>query len=196
MHDLSAVALVLLAGCSNASDASGVLSSPLADGGTVVVGTPCAPVLEESATFGGSAPQDVEVETVAAMTSGAAVCLAFHFQGRVTCPYGQSADGGSPDGKGCETPDGQPVTSAVQPQCVNRTAAVAVTWSCRCANVDGQTDDGPYCNCPMGTTCAQAVLALGSMPSVLSGAYCVPTGSVASADTCSAECDPVKHPCP
>ena len=162
----------------------------------MVVGTPCVPMSEQSATFGGSSRQDAELETVPTMTSGSAVCLGFHFQGRVTCPYGQSADGGSPDGKGCETTGGQPVASAVQPQCVNRTAAVAVTWSCRCANVDGQTGDGPYCNCPMGTTCAQAVSALTSATSVLSGAYCVPTGSFASADTCSAECDPVKHPCP
>jgi hypothetical protein len=196
MRYLGAPALVLLSACSNNNGASLLLSTPLADGGTVAVGTPCVPTVEQSPTFEGFRQSEVWVETVAEQTSGAAVCLGYHFQGLVTCPYGQSADGGSPTGEGCETTDGQPVMGQVEPQCVNRRAASAVVWSCRCANANGQTDDGAtYCDCPMSTTCAQAVVAVGPMPSALSGSYCVPTSAFGSEATCSAACDPTTHPC-
>ena len=199
MRNLWAMAFLLLGACGGGSDATGVLSTPLAgaDGGTVMVGTPCVLANEADRLFDGFAFQEVEVETVPVQTSGAAVCLGYHFQGLTACPYGQSVDGGTPRGKGCETTTGKPVTGAVPPQCVNRPAATTVTWSCRCANVNGQTDDGPaYCNCPMSTTCAQVVSSVGPSESQLAGAYCVPTSAVATAGTCTAQCDPTSHPCP
>jgi hypothetical protein len=196
MRNLMPLGLVFFAACSSTSNSDGVLSTPLAGAkGTVTIGTPCVPSLEEDTTFHGFSWQEVELETVPAQTSGAAVCLGDHFQGLVTCPYGQGADGGSPSGKGCETPDGKPVTGTVAPQCVNRRPADTFTWSCRCANVGGNTDDGAgYCNCPMSTTCRQLVIDLGTAMSTLGGAYCVPT-SVAAVASCSAECDPTTNPC-
>jgi hypothetical protein len=152
---------------------------------------------ERDPTFDGFGADEVNVETVPQETSGAAVCLGYHFQGLVTCPYGQSADGGGPSGQGCETTDGKPVVGAVAPQCVNHRPADMVVWSCRCANGGGQTDDGVgYCDCPPSTTCTQAVAAVGSTNSSIAGAYCVPTAAFAASTAgCSAECDPTVHPC-
>jgi hypothetical protein len=192
--------VLLLAGCSSSgSTVDGVLSSSLAgaDGGTVVVGTPCVPLVENDPTFDGYLQQEVSIETVPAQTSGAAVCLTYHFAGLTSCPYGQSDAGAGPGGTACETTDGMPVNGAVSPQCADRPAASTVVWSCRCANADGRTDDGDaYCNCPPSTTCTQTISTLGDMPNALSGGYCVPTSAAASPTACSAQCDPTSHPCP
>jgi hypothetical protein len=174
-----------------------VLSSPLVDGGTVVVGTPCVLDEEMDPMFDGFGVEEVDVEAVPQETSGAAVCLGYHFQGLATCPYGQSADGGGPNGKSCSTTGGEPVVGPVAPQCVNRRPLDTVFWSCRCANAAGHTDDGAgYCDCPSSTTCTQAIAAVGTTGSGLAGAYCVPTSAVvAPTAACSAECDPAAHPC-
>jgi hypothetical protein len=194
MRNVWAGSLVVIVGCSGSSGSS-ALRSPLSgpDGGTVVVGSPCVPAVETDPAFTGLVAQEVTVEPGA----GAAVCLANHFQGRVTCPYGQSADGGAPSGKGCETPAGKAVTGLVEPQCADRPPTTFVTWSCRCANTAGQTNDGAeYCDCPMGTTCAQTVSSLGTASDPTSGAYCVPVAAIMPAQSCSVVCDATTHPCP
>jgi hypothetical protein len=62
----------------------------------------------------------------------------------------------------------------VKPNCTDRTANVAVYCSCRCANVDGKTDDGAnYCSCPDGYDCSQLVAQTGVAGENLTGAYCV-----------------------
>ena len=191
----------VVAGCSSSSS-PGVLrlSSTLlgADAGTVVVGTPCVLDQELDTSFGGFDTQEIEVEGASGTPSGSAVCLGYYFQGRATCPYGQSADGGSPTGGPCLTPDGKAVTAEVAPQCTTHLAASSVVWSCRCANPAGRTDDGDaYCSCPSGTACAQAVASLGTAGDSLSGAYCVPDPDVAEGrGSCTVTCDPTAHPCP
>jgi hypothetical protein len=174
-----------------ASDAAGADAS-------AVIGTSCMPAAEGSPTFDGFDYHEVGVSITS--PSGAPTCLVYHFQGLVTCPYGQSGTGQAPTGASpCTTSSGQPVTGAVQPQCTNRRAAQTVVWSCRCANAQGATNDGDaYCTCPTGTTCTQAVSSLGAAEDDYSGAYCIPDAALLgdAGATCRASCDPQASPCP
>jgi hypothetical protein len=139
-----------------------------------------------------------------------------HFQGRVSCPYGQDANGVGPKDKsganipGCGIPgskvdtsgkQSQPVTGSgtaeVKPQCTDRTADKAVYCSCRCANVDGRTDDGAnYCKCPDGYSCQQLVTPIGPTDTGLTGAYCVKSGTVYDPTrVCGNVCDATQKNC-
>jgi hypothetical protein len=167
-----------------------------ADAGPTI-GTPCAPAQELATTFTGFLFQE---QSELQVPSGDPTCFVFHFQGLVTCPYGQNAAGQAPDGGSpCTTTDGKPVAGAVEPQCTNRRASQVVLWSCRCANVEGATNDGDvYCACPSGTTCAQEVTNGGSLQH-FSGGYCLPPSIVPDAGasvSCDGTCDPTTAPCP
>jgi hypothetical protein len=163
------------------------------------VGAPCVPEVDDNnPQFGGFIVEGVSLETdsVACVSD---VCLVNHFQGRVTCPYGQNASGNGPgDTPGCKVPATcDPITVAVQPQISCRTAADAVYCSCRCANAEGKTDDGAtYCTCPSTMTCIQLVAE--NPYSVQVGAYCVKAGTEYDAldEAACSECDPTKSPCP
>ncbi len=159
------------------------------------IGQPCTPAVESSTSFDGFEPLDVSVELPSPDADpGQIVCLADHFRGRVTCPYGQDSAGTQ-----CKTSSGDPVIGAVEPQCVDRQAARVVTWSCRCANAAGRTDDGAsYCNCADGTTCEQLVAPIAPVQGPdISGAYCIVTGtSYASFSACVQSCDPNAATCP
>jgi hypothetical protein len=169
------------------------------------VGDPCVPEEEYDPSFTGFDPKEVNVES-RSFQCQTRLCLVNHFQGRVTCPYGQSPAGMPPSGvTSCET-DGQgmsgccipgvgaPVTGQVNgmpvnpnpqtglarvpAQCLDRTAADAVYCSCRCANINGQTNDGSnYCTCPSGFDCKQLVSSIGAGNEGLTGAYCVKSGT-------------------
>jgi hypothetical protein len=194
------------------------------------VGDPCVPEQEYDPTFLGFAVGEVNVESKS-FDCQTRLCLANHFQGRVTCPYGQTKSGAppatKPDGSlyqdanghyiaACEVPQsgpaladgGLPVNAAitgtpgdttdgalVPPQCLQRTAATAVYCSCRCANVNGQTNDGAvYCACPSGYTCQQLVSPIGANDTGLTGAYCIQNNTqydslsqcTSSGDNCNA----------
>jgi hypothetical protein len=186
------------------------------------VGDPCTPEAEYDPGFLGFSSGEVNLESKSFQCQ-TRLCLANHFQGRATCPYGQSAPSGNPPAatafdqtqgtSGCITPIGLQVTGeengvgAVQtppasppysgtagevlPNCEDRTAANAVYCSCRCANPDGQTNDGAvYCNCPTGFTCTQLVSAVSSTLDVnLQGAYCVKDNTQYDSSTsCSTLC--------
>lgn len=72
-------------------------------------------------------------------------------------------------------------------------------WSCRCANADGQTNDGDtYCACPSGFACTQAIGNHGGGNTWLTGAYCIKDGTAyePSNSVCSTTCDPTANPCP
>lgn len=173
--------------------------------GAGAIGAACIPSQELSTTFLGFDVRQVVVdEGNAACASG--VCLVDHFQGRVTCPYGQNATatgadlsaatnapcrGTIPDqGSACCTPGSEkpviasqdvgsatPMSSEIRPNCIDRLAAKTVTCSCRCANAAGKTDDGAhYCSCPGGFTCTQVVPEL-EVGDPLAGAYCIANGS-------------------
>src|SRR5579862_2548471 len=61
------------------------------------VGDPCIPEAEYNQSFTGFSVDEVntESESFQCLTR---LCLVNHFQGRVTCPYGQGADGSPPMG--------------------------------------------------------------------------------------------------
>lgn len=123
----------------------------------------------------------------AGCTSG--ICVANHFQGLVSCPYGQIAGAGD-----CSLPNSPlPFPNAVKPQLVERQAAVASICSCQCAG----TGPGPYCTCPESMQCEHLVDDLHLASNGLAGSYCIPKGSEYYADQ-QAECvEPncgAKHP--
>jgi hypothetical protein len=174
------------------------------------VGDPCTPEAEYSQSFLGFDRQEVNVESKSFQCQ-TRLCLANHFQGRATCPYGQDLNGNGPDGTsktGCVTPNGdavngndpttgQPIDpklkATVKPQCAERTTAKAVYCSCRCADVDGNTPtDQVFCQCPTGFKCTQLVTSIGASDSGLTGAYCVrdATGSVFDPSQACTPCDP------
>jgi len=187
--------------------ASAILFTIAAPGcnSTQGVGDPCRPEREYDATFNGFDVAEVNVESKSYQCQ-TRLCLVNHFQGRVTCPFGQAKDGTAPEGidKPCVLPGtvdskitGSPdpaIGALVNPNLVDRLPEKAVYCSCRCANADGSTDDGAnYCECPDGFTCEQLVASIGNVSSEqLAGGYCIKSGtkyntaSPSSQTTCSA----------
>ncbi len=157
------------------------------------VGDPCIPEDEYSTEFSGYSAEEVNVES-RSFQCETRVCLVNHFQGRVSCPYGQTqeaitrdeainGDGSAEDR--CHIPGtlGDRREDAVQvpvnPQLVDRQTEDTVYCSCRCANADGKTDDGAnYCEkCPSGYSCTQLIDDLGLGNEQLAGAYCIRNGT-------------------
>jgi len=169
------------------------------------VGDPCTPEQEYDKSFLGFSSTEVSVESESFQCESR-LCLVDHFQGRVSCPYGQLPDGGGyPPAKGCETPGldtpvdgidstGMPVnvnmgvaSAAVLAQCTSRRAVDAVYCSCRCENSNGATNDGyNYCKCPDGFSCTQLVGSVGATNQGLSGGYCVKNGAQYDPNSCNA----------
>jgi hypothetical protein len=182
------------------------------------IGEACLPGEESDTTFQGFSVDDVSIE---AKTGGCGsnVCMLNHFQGRTTCPYGQTAPGVGPVGPagspaaivdsedGCALPGTTPkatstawqvkatnvsvagfAAGAVPAQIVgvgagDRTANKTVYCSCRCANLEGKTDDGAsYCTCPTGLACTPLVSPI--VPGdPTAGSYCALEGTTYSAAT-------------
>jgi hypothetical protein len=162
-------------------------------GPTMTIGSPCTLDAENDPAFDGFQLGEVDIES----SPGAPVCLAYHFQGRTSCPYGQNTmvqDSGAP---GCMTPGGAPVVGNVAPHCLDRRSSAVVVWSCRCANAQGATNDGAeYCACPSSAPCTQAIASIGDAGGGATGAYCLPTIAAYNPNTaCSQRCDPTAHPC-
>jgi hypothetical protein len=168
------------------------------------VGDPCIPEQEYDPGFNGFNKEEVNVESKSFQCQ-TRLCLVNHFQGRVSCPYGQKPDGKAPTGNGTSAcvipgtkdgkvegnPQDQKLQKTVQAQCIDRAADKAVYCSCRCANVDGKTDDGAnYCSCPDGYSCEQLVGSIGSQFSEgLTGAYCVKNGTkYTRGNNCAQQC--------
>jgi hypothetical protein len=85
----------------------------------------------------------------------------------------------------------------VPPNCENRSAANSVYCSCRCANVEGKTDDGAnYCSCPDGFSCKQLISSTGPSYEGITGAYCVKNGTDYNYNSfvCT-QCDPRSGDC-
>lgn len=157
------------------------------------VGDPCIPEDEYQQTFPGYAVDEVNVDS-RSFQCETRVCLVNHFQGRVSCPYGQTgtdalgADGKADtgdelagvDGKRCRIPGttgadpSDTIDTEVKPQLAKRQTDKAVYCSCRCKNAQGNTDDGArYCDCPSGFSCEKLLDDLGLGSSQLAGYYCI-----------------------
>jgi hypothetical protein len=143
------------------------------------VGDPCIPEDEYTDTFSGFSVEEVNVES-RSFQCLTRICLVNHFQGRVSCPYGNVKSEGNtrynetpPE---CHIPDNanRAITVAVDPQLARRTTSTAVYCSCRC---DGPDPNARYCECPSGFACRPLVddLKLGSAQLV--GNYCIREGT-------------------
>jgi len=173
------------------------------------VGDPCTPEDEYTQSFPGYNANEVNVEAKSFQCE-TRLCLVNHFQGRVSCKYGQAAAGTATadTNANCFVPGTAPsppaagkkltidpmknlvITDVVTPQRSDRTADKAVYCSCRC---DGDDKNARYCKCPSGYACSHIVddLRLGS--GQLAGSYCVRNGTgynVAGQPDCS----PVGYP--
>ena len=166
------------------------------------VGDPCIPEDEYQSSFSGYSVEETNVES-RSFQCETRVCLVNHFQGRVSCPYGQldadkaGCNGTFEPGKCCKIPGtlgggDDAVAAAVSPQLAARRPDRAVYCSCRCANVDGKTNDGAsYCDCPSGYQCAQLIpnLQLGELQ--LAGSYCIKSGTAFKiTDKAGVTCEP------
>lgn len=156
---------------------------------TASIGATCIPADEARPGFAGFSESEIAIDDrVAACATR--VCLAYHFRGRVTCPYGQAAGGDD-----CATPHGLPVPVAVAPQLIDRRASETVYCSCRC----GGAGPGPYCTCPAGFACEPVAEDVG-FASSLSGSYCIKAGTevtdpAALASAPGPSCDAARHDC-
>jgi hypothetical protein len=187
--------------------ACGVLSGALAGTGGCSqsgVGDPCIPEQEYDQTFTGFALGEVGTESKSFQCQ-TRLCLVNHFQGRVTCPYGQESAGKGLSGatEGCTVPgdDTKPIVGTggkaeVSPQCRERKADQTVYCSCRCQNLDGKTDDGAnYCACPEGFECKQLRTSIGAGDTGLTGGYCIKKSTEYDTTAACTACDATKKEC-
>ena len=142
------------------------------------------------------------------------LCLANHFQGRVTCPYGQDSMGNAPAGAkfACFTPIGDPVNgidpatgmvddpsvgASVKPQCTDARRSRPCTARAGAPTSTGRrTTDANYCTCPKGFCCTQLVSSIGAADVGLTGAYCILSGTEYNPNNaCGATCDPTAANC-
>ncbi len=182
-------------GAASGSSAGGVSTSAGAAGTAgaatgLPLGSTCVDTDESEANFSGYNAREVNLDPASTECSSK-LCLKNHFQGRVSCPYGQAAGAAQ-----CFLPGlDAPVTVEVDPQLYARRASLASICSCHCAGAG----PGPYCTCPGSMECVHLVddLGFGGAPSQLAGSYCIPTGSeydiTASAAPCtSPNCGPAR----
>ena len=137
------------------------------------LGEVCVPSDEYSPTWSSFGVTEINVETGSpACQSG--VCLINHFQGRVTCPYGQSEEQALSD-PACFVPGNyEPVQVPVEPQLQGRQAEASSICSCRC---DGP-GPGPFCECPESMSCEPVFQDFGFDGQVdVAGSYCIPKGT-------------------
>jgi hypothetical protein len=139
---------------------------PQGAGGPAAIGQACVTEDESFATFSGFSPGEINIEGPGGGSCGPELsCIVNRFQGRVTCPAGQSAD----EIGNCLTPEGSPVSVPVLPQLESRPAERHVICSCRCAGPDRGAD---YCSCPNGMQCEELISARPGFVDEYAGSYC------------------------
>jgi len=173
------------------------------------VGDPCIPEDEYHANFSNFAASEVYIES-RSFQCETRLCLVNHFQGRVSCPYGQASENLSlpPDApERCRIPGtdgveaGESIDVPVKPWLVERTADETVYCSCRC---DGPDPNAQYCECPSGYSCEELVPELGNASDAtstrrqLSGSYCIKAGTKYHPTVSQIDCasDPDAAGCP
>jgi hypothetical protein len=152
------------------------------------VGDPCTPEDEYNPSFSGYSPTEVNIESKSFQCE-TRLCLVNHFQGRVSCKYGQSTAQAMAATPPCHVPGnpnlpiqipamaGTPAAPVeVSPQLQARQADAAVYCSCRC---DGPDSTARYCKCPSGYACEHLVdeLTIPGAKGQLAGSYCVRDGT-------------------
>jgi hypothetical protein len=163
------------------------------------VGAPCTPEDEYNQDFNGFALTEVNVES-RSFQCETRVCIVNHFQGRVSCPYGQldpaTSNLAPEDRARCRVPGSNGKTCAdaqgnvtdcnggtnideirvpVDPQRVFRAAQDTVYCSCRCKGPDA---NAVYCECPSGFECKELVRDIGvTGRGQLVGNYCIKPGT-------------------
>jgi hypothetical protein len=188
---------------------AGVLLVAVPGCGEQGIGDPCTPEQEFDPNFLGFDAKEVNVESKS-FQCRTRLCLVNHFQGRVSCPYGQGQGGEPPpNGTHCSIPGTStpiegakdPATndfvdqrnkSQVKPQCVDRATNKAVYCSCRCADINGQRPgDQTFCDCPDGFQCERLVTSIGAGNEGLTGSYCIKTNTKYDPTTActQGECD-------
>jgi hypothetical protein len=158
-------------------------------GDAPLIGQFCRPSAEDQPYFSGFEMVEVALETQAPQCPSG-ICLVNHFQGRTTCPYGQSdaeAKGGGARAESelCHLTSGVAaarVAVAVAPQRIGRRPADAVYCSCRCAGAD---PSATYCSCGPQFQCVElAPLFPGHDPhDPYAGSYCIKSGTAYGAAT-------------
>jgi hypothetical protein len=149
---------------------------------SAAVGVACIPYEELDSSFAGFAVDETSLETSHVDCAAESVCLIHRFQGRVSCPYGQTEDAltfPSSDPRRCVLPwkATEPVNVTVQPQIVERSGREGVYCSALCADSQGHRNDGRrYHDCPSGFHC-ENVDASALAPKNLSGSYCIRDGT-------------------
>jgi len=148
------------------------------------VGDFCMPSNESQPFFSGYEMTEINLE-ISAPRCLSGLCLVNHFQGRASCPYGQSA--AEAEGRGerleselCHVPGtyeaGGRVAVAVSPQLTRRRPVDAIYCSCRCAGPD---PNATYCACGSGLACVDIVppVAVFDAADTYVGSYCVKAGT-------------------
>lgn len=177
---------------SNASDAgAGDASVPNFDPSTGVTGNACVLAIEDDPKFYGF----LDIETTHDQPVGinpacpGEICVVHEFQGRASCPYGQTTEAlslSSTDPRRCRTPSGAPVEDWIAPQLVDRPASRYSICSCRCSLGGEAGDNSNYCTCPTGMVCRALIPNLLPVDAAWVGAYCVwEDENPPSATTCS-----------
>jgi hypothetical protein len=142
------------------------------------VGDPCTPEDEYRPGFSNYGLDEVNIES-RSFQCETRLCLVNHFQGRVSCPYGQTQAQADGDPKcfvpGHKDDSAYKIQVAVSPQLADRQDENAVYCSCRCAGPD---QNARYCECPDGYNCIKLVDDLGLGRGQLAGSYCVRNGTV------------------
>jgi hypothetical protein len=148
-------------------------SDPKPDSDPPALGASCVPSHENATDFSGFSVYEVSVHENGCTADQ--VCLVNHFQGRVTCPNGQTNALATIDPPCKTSSDGEPVTAPVMPWLVARQAPDTVYCSCRC-------DGGGGCVCPRGYSCLALELNPTLSSADSSGSYCVLDGTAFDID--------------
>lgn len=174
--------------------------------GGLGVGDPCVPEDEYLTGFSGFSKSEVNVES-RSFQCLSRVCLVNHFQGRVSCPYGQVEDpsatgsglstcmgtqanrtspeclpGGTLHRASCQVPDrdGARWEDRIVPpvEAQLKRRQASDTVYCSCRCKGPNGETGSdYCDCPSGFDCKELVEDLGIGREQLAGSYCIKEGT-------------------
>lgn len=168
----------------------GILPLACKSGG---VGDPCVPEDEYNVAFPGYQVGESNAETKSFQCE-TRLCLVDHFQGRVSCKYGQDDPGVAGAVTNCFAPDdtvNRKVTVKVDAQLKGRTADKAVYCSCRC---DGKDKNARYCKCPSGFSCQDTIPETTIGAPELVGSYCIKDGATYDPKMDKTPCSPTGYP--